>query len=62
VTDYYGKISALSIGVNLVIASGFYMRGSIHSNDLEIANKLADELPGLVKQTGTYTYSMLKGK
>jgi hypothetical protein len=61
-TDYYGTISAIGIGANLVVVSGFYLRGSIRSNDLEIANKLADELPGLVKQVGNYTYSMVKGK
>ena len=57
-TDYYGTISAYGIGVDLLIARGFYMKGSVHSNDLEIASRLADELPGLVKQAGDYTFRM----
>lgn len=61
-TDYYGTMSAIGIGADFIFVRGYYLRGSIHSNDLEIANKLTDELPGVMKQVGEYTFKIRRSK
>jgi hypothetical protein len=61
-TDYYGNISALGVCAEILFFSGMYVRGSISSNDLGIANKLVDALPPLVQQVGAYAYNLQKSK
>ena len=61
-TDYYGNISALGICAELWVFSGMYVRGSIGSNDLGIASKLADALPPIVQQVGSYAYELQKAR
>ena len=57
-TDYYGKIDALALSADFWILSGMYVRGSISSNDLGIANKLTDALPPIVSQVASYVNDM----